>query len=62
MASTVCHDEYCEPTLTRKDSFEMTLGDKMIVTGGFLLVAIALGALLWYEASIGIYIDPASLS
>ncbi len=61
MANAICDDGYCEPTLNREDSSEMAFGEKMMITGGFVLIAIALGALLWYESSVGIYIDPAIL-
>ncbi len=57
MANTVCHDGYCEPTLNKENNQTTIFGENTLVIGGYALFAIALGALLWYEASIGIYID-----
>lgn len=59
MANTYCHDEYCEPT--GSESTKKEISNKVII-GGYILFVIALGAIMWYEASIGIYIDPASLN
>jgi hypothetical protein len=60
MTNAVCHDGYCESTLNREDSSKMAFGVKAMIIGGYVLLAVALGALLWYESSIGIYIDPAA--
>ena len=57
MANAICNDEYCESTLNRENDQTTIFGDKTLLIGGYALVAIALGALLWYESSIGIYID-----
>lgn len=62
MANAICNDEYCNPTLNREVDQTTIFGDKTLIIGGYALFAIALGALLWYEASIGIYIDSAMLS
>ncbi len=60
MTDAVCHDGYCEPTLNREDSSKMTFGVKAMLIGGYVLLAVVIAAVLWYEASIGIYIDPAA--
>ena len=54
MANTYCHDGYCEPIA--KGSPNAEVSNKVII-GGYVLFTIALAALVWYEASIGIYID-----
>ena len=58
MANTYCHDGYCEPAGKETNT---ELSDKVVI-GGYVLFVIALAALVLYEASLGIYIDPASLS
>ncbi len=58
MANTVCHDGYCEPSLNSEVDQTTIFGDKALIIGLYSLLAIAIGAFLWYEASIGIYIDP----
>ncbi|GMB00877.1 hypothetical protein [Pelosinus sp. IPA-1] len=59
MANTYCHNGYCDPT--GKESNDTEISDKVVI-GGYILFVIALAALVLYEASLGIYIDPASLS
>jgi hypothetical protein len=59
MANTYCHDEYCEPTA--KENTNMEISNKVII-GGYILFMIALSAIIWYGISIGVYVDPASLS
>lgn len=59
MANAYCHNGYCEPT--GKKSTNTEISDKVVI-GGYILFVIALAALVLYEASLGIYIDPASLS
>jgi small basic protein len=59
MANTYCHDGYCEPT--GKESTNTEISDKVFI-GGFILAMIAFTAIVWYGASIGIYIDPASFN
>ena len=49
-----CHDGCCEDTGKHKPNTES--GNKVII-GGYILFVIVLGALVWYENSIGIYID-----
>ncbi len=58
MANAVCHDGYCEPTLNREDSLNTTFGDRAII-GVAVLAALVFSALIWYETSHGIYINPA---
>jgi len=60
MTNAICHDGYCEPILNRENSSKMTFGAKVILIGGSALLAVAIAALSWYVASIGIYIDPAA--
>jgi hypothetical protein len=62
MANAICNDEYCESTLNRESNDTMTFGEKALIICGYTLLAIALGSLLWYEATIGIYPDPAFIS
>ncbi len=59
MANSYCHDEYCETT-RREDTQESS--DKKIVIGLYILFLIASTAIVWYGASIGVYIDPAVLN
>jgi hypothetical protein len=62
MANAICNGEYCESTLNRENAQTTILGNETLLIGGYALLAIALGALLWYEVTIGIYLDPAFLS
>ncbi len=57
MANTVCHDGY-EPTLNKGNNQTTIFGENIFIVG-YVLFGIAFGALLWYGASIGIYIDSA---
>jgi len=59
MANTYCHDGYCEPT--GKESPNTEISNKVII-GGYVLFVIALTVIVWYGVSIGIYVDPASLT
>ena len=59
MANTYCHDRCCESTC--KESPNMGASDKIII-GFYVLIMIAFTAILWYEVSIGIYIDPTYLN
>jgi hypothetical protein len=59
MANTYCHKGYCEPA--EEENSKMEISDKVII-GGFILAMIVFSAILWYGASIGIYVDPASLN
>ncbi|VBB05343.1 Hypothetical protein LUCI_0550 [Lucifera butyrica] len=59
MANTYCHEKYNEPV---EASDQITLSAKALIIGGYVLFVALLGALLWYGASIGIYVDPASLT
>ena len=59
MANMNYQDGSREPT--RKESPNADINDKIII-GGFVLVAMALTAILYYAASIGIYIDPAAFN
>ncbi len=58
MANAICHDEYCEPTRNNKESYNMDFNNKMMIIGGFLLIAIVIGTSLWYGVSQGVYVDP----
>lgn len=60
MANSIC--QYCESTLNREKSSNITVGEKAMLVGGSVLFAIALGAFILYEASQGIYVDLNSLS
>lgn len=62
MAHTLCNDGYCESIQNREASSTMTMASKLSIIGGCSLAVIAWTLLLWYEVTIGIYIDPASLS
>jgi hypothetical protein len=62
MSNAICQEEYCELTLNKESSDRMTFSQKALLVGGYTLFGIAFGALLWYEAFLGIYIDPALLS
>jgi hypothetical protein len=57
MANAYCHKGYCEPV---EESSKTEISDKVII-GGFVLTMIVFTAILWYGASIGIYVDPMSL-
>jgi len=58
MANLIGHDDvYCEPTLNKEDSLKMTVGEKIIIVGVYILLMVSLGALSWYGASMGYYPD-----
>ena len=47
MANTICHDGYCEPAVTKKDSLKSTLGDNA-VTVSYFLFGLIMAAIIWY--------------
>jgi hypothetical protein len=59
MANVICHEEYCESTLDRDDSSKMTFGDKAIISGLTLVMAVIIGLSL-YGISLGYYPVPLS--
>ncbi|AJQ29911.1 hypothetical protein [Pelosinus fermentans] len=59
MANTCCHDGYCETT--RKEDPNESF-DKKVIIGGYILFLLALTAIVLYGVSIGVYIDPATLT
>lgn len=59
MANAYCHDDRCESTL--KESPDMEISNKVIL-GGYALLMIVFTAIVWYEVSIGMYLDPAYLN
>jgi len=54
MESTYCQDGCCKQTI--KEGPRREISNKVIISG-YALYVVALGALIWYEASIGIFID-----
>lgn len=62
MANAMCNEGYCDSTSNREVSLEMTVGNKISIIGGGILAVVALTALLWYEVTLGIYINSAFLS
>ncbi|WP_378952567.1 hypothetical protein [Pelosinus sp. sgz500959] len=59
MANIYCHDGRCEST--HEEAPNMEISDRTII-GVYLLMMIVFTAIVWYEVSIGIYIDPTSLT
>ena len=58
MDNAYCHDRCCETT--SKESSNTEFSHKTII-GCYVLFVIALGALVMYGVSIGVYVDTASL-
>jgi hypothetical protein len=58
MANAYCHKGYSESV---EESIKTQSNDKLLI-GGFVLAMIVFTAILWYGASIGIYVDSASLN
>ena len=58
MANTYYHNGYCEPT----DKESNTMVSDIVIIGGYVLSMIAFTAIIWYGTSIGIYVDPTSIS
>ncbi|SFL42012.1 hypothetical protein [Pelosinus propionicus] len=59
MANAYCHNRYCEST--KKEELNESMNKKILI-GGYLLFLVALTAIVLYGASIGVYIDPTTLS
>ena len=58
MENIYCQDRCAEPI--PKENSTMEISDKTII-GVFTLIMIVFTAILWYEVSIGMYIDPTYL-
>lgn len=50
MANVICSDEYCESTLNKEDNSKLTFVEKATIVSGYVVIAVALGALSWYGA------------
>lgn len=59
MENTYCQNGYYEPI--HKESYKVTTSDKIIISG-YIVLLIAITAVVLYQVSIGIYIDPESLA
>jgi len=74
MANVYCDSEYCEPISKESanvDSSDTVFSDTVfsnivfsntVLFGGIALMLIVFTAIVWYENSIGIYIDATSLN
>ena len=54
MENLHCHNGYCEPII---ETTEITVTEKFLMVGGYLLLVAFLGALTYYGVSMGYYPD-----
>lgn len=57
MANTYSYKGYCETT-----DKESNMISDIVIIGGYILSMIAFTVIVWYGVSIGIYVDPTSIS
>jgi hypothetical protein len=57
MSNVVCHEGECDSNVTKEKRAVMTIDNKILLIGGYVLFALALGALTWFGASAGYYPD-----
>lgn len=57
MASAVCRDVYCDSTIKKINSSNMNVADKLLIVGGYAVVMLVFGVLMFYGVSAGYYPD-----
>jgi hypothetical protein len=62
IAHVICNDECVESTLNREENQAMTVSNKAVIVGGFILFFVVLSAVVLYGASQEVYVDVYSLT